>query len=304
MKSTLLILFNQDYSRNIPKLDALYRHRFGDVRYIVPDHHSATDWLYRGGRAARAAALPVDQAISWIRRSAGRKNPGALGDPADLLHKQRLLRVCGHQFYFYHFLFQCADAIRASKADWIWVVGDDALLNPRIDERSIAGFLGISAEHDAMLCLPVLGSDAWIRKIAGSVPSAVRSLKMALPSAPDISGVAPEPGADENRSIPVACADFFGIRRDRLEAFFAASEACFAQKIYVEMAVPNILLATCGNVRFLERFDWRRIAPGEWKPLADILVSSPDLAFVHPVKFSQVGEGDLPGLCTPNVHKI
>lgn len=304
MKSTLLILFNQDYSRNIRKLDAIYRHRFEDIRYIVPDHHSCVDRFYRGGSLARAAALPLDRAISRLRRAAGRKNPGGIEDASELLQSGRLLRVCGHQFYFYHFLCQCAEAIRASDADWIWVLGDDALLNPRIDERSMYGFLGITGSHDAVLCRPVLGSDAWISKIAGSVGSAASALAGALPAPPNISGVAAEQGADQNRSIPVACADFFGIRRDRLEAFLAAAQACFEQKIYVEMAVPNILLAICEKVFFLEKFDWRRIAPGHWKPLAENLVASGDLAFVHPVKFSQVGADDLPALSNPPAQAI
>ena len=294
MKSALVILFNQDFSRNIPKLEAIYGGRFAALSYLVPDHHSATDRLYVGGRLGRALARPADRAVAMSRRLAGRRNPGALVDRGP--YAGRIWKVCGHQFYFYDFLCQHEERLLALDADWIWVLGDDALLNPRIDGDTIGQFLGIRASHDAVMCRPVIGSDAWIRRMAGSVERAVALLRACLPRPARLDGIFPEPGAVENTSLPVACADFFGVRKDRLQDVFRVLRACFREKIYVELAVPNVLLAVCGSVFFARRFEWRRIEAEAWGPLVAALADSPDCVFAHPVKFSRVGEDELPRL--------
>lgn len=303
MKSALIVLFNQDFSRSIPKLESLYRHRFSEVLYLVPDHHSALDRFYRGGALARAAAYPLDCVVSRLRRQAGKRNPGALENSPGSLDDGRLIRVCGHQFYFYHFLVQAANALRKLDVDWIWVLGDDALLNPRIDERTIHGFLGLNSDTDSVLCRPVIGSDKWIERIAGSVASAERDLADSLVDPPQIVAIEAEPGAERNRSVPVACADFFGFRRDRLEAFLRSARACFARKLYVEIAVPNILLSVCRSTFFLTGFDWRRIEADGWRPLVADLLASSSAAFAHPVKLSQIPAEEIPALLQPVKHE-
>lgn len=288
MKSALVILFNQDHSINIPKLEEVYRNRFSEILYLVPDHHSATDRLFKGSTWAQRCALPLDRLIARLRRMLGRHNPFELRDTGILTREKSLLRVVGHQFYFYHFLSQARSVLQELSVDWYWVVGDDALLNPRINENSILDFLGVSPKDTFALCRPVLGSDAWIQQIAGSIGRAQDLLSRALPAAPALEGILPEPGALQNRSLPVACADFLGIRRDRLDEFLETCDACFDQKIYVELAVPNIVLSLHGGVHWIEDFDWQRIAADAWRPLVDQLKASPTCAFTHPVKLSHV----------------
>jgi hypothetical protein len=113
-----------------------------------------------------------------------------------------------------------------------------------------------------------------------------------------LKGRFPVPGSTEfphhteahrNTTVIVACADFFGVRKDRLPGVLRSWQKCFRQKIFVEMAVPNALLAECEHPFILNDYLWDgTVQAQEWEKLVLRLLASERTAFAHPIKLSAV----------------
>lgn len=294
MKSALVILFNQDFSKNIPKLEQIYGGRFATIVYLTPDHYSRLHRCYTERPWPQWLPFLLDRGYSAIRRAIGKKNLYEAATEIQTVLGTRFLRVVGHQFHFYYFLVQAADALLALDVDWYWVVGDDALINPSLNEASLPLALGMTTQTDAVLCRPVIGSDAWIAKIAESVPIARRCLRAALGDYSPLQrgyAVKPEAGALKNTDIAVACADFFGVSKRCLQDVLPLWRRCFREKLYVEMAFPNSLLQVAGHPVFTDRFYWQRVADAkESIALVERFCDDPPYIFVHPVKLSAIDE--------------
>ena len=300
MKSALVVLFNQDFSVNIPKLERMYLGRFSHVVYLVPDYWSKLHRLYTRSRMPIGVVGALDNGVRVVRRMIGRRNPHELSPKERKAMGARFVRVLGHQFFFYDFVRQAAEALLGLDVDWFWVVGDDAILNPSLDEASLPGIVGVGPDADVAVCRPVIGSDAWLTRIAGSVSSARVRLEAAVGSLSAIRGklqIDPEAGAIENQSVAVACADFFGLSRDAFRQVVPYWEACFRQRLYVEMALPNSLLAVARRPAVLDNFVWARIEqPEAGVKLLDRFRDEAPPLFVHPVKLSTVAEERLNGV--------
>ncbi|MCI0554984.1 MAG: hypothetical protein L0287_28890 [Anaerolineae bacterium] len=289
----LVVIFNQDFSRNVPKLESIYGRRFRDRYYLVPDYWSKLHLAYVNGSVPQQLVFAADLVISITRRAFGRKNPFGLTRAERCEYGSRLCRVCGHQFFFYHFLYQSAHRLLDLKANWYVIVGDDALLNPALDEESFQSFLGMNDEKYAVLCKPVVGSDQWITKIAGYVETASEKLRNVFGSVP-VPGIqrysiAPDIGAEKNIAAVVSCADFFALRRDLFEALMPTWRHCFLERIYVEMAVPNAVLNLAKAPLITDKFVWQQTeSHRQWKEVCKKMLSHPAYLFCHPVKLSAV----------------
>lgn len=293
MKSALVVLFNQDFSRNIPKLQKVYQGRFDEIVYIVPDHCSKFHKWYLKSWMPTRFVRALDAACNLARRLMGRKNPFQI-DPMEA-RKYQIHRVVGDQFYFYDFITQTAKEILALESDWVWIVGDDAVLHPSSSGNSLIEQF-VRNDEDCVLCQPVLGSDHWLTRIAGSPENADHLVRLALKQPLNLAqrhGVEPEPGANRNKSVPVACADFLGVRRDVLQRALPMLDRCLDLRLYVEIGFPIAMLATSGKPAFIDRFIWEREkGPSDWKEMAANLVAS-DAVFSHPIKLSTASMNEI-----------
>jgi hypothetical protein len=300
MKSALVILFNQDFSKNIPKLEALYGGRFDEIVYLVPDHASRLHRAYERKDVPARPLLWLDRVWNAFRRLLRRRNAHELHRIAAEEIGKRLIRVHGHQFYFHHFVAQAVGRLLALDVDWYWIVGDDAILHPRFDGAALARHFGLDETDeapDAVLCTPVVSRQDWLGRIEGSVDAARGRIRRALGDpAPQVRryGIAVEEGAGDNRDVCVGCADFFGLSRGLLARFASAAERCFDEKLYVEVAVPNIVLAEAMRPRFFSDYLWKRLAsPEEGRALVAELGGASTDVFAHPIKLSAIGADQL-----------
>lgn len=303
MKSALVILFNQDFSKNVPKLEALYSARFSKIVYLVPDHASRLHRAYERKGVPARPLLWLDRVWNRMRRLLGRRNPHELDAAAAASVGDRLIRVHGHQFYFHHFVAQAATRLLALDVDWYWIVGDDAIVHPRFDEASLAAHFGLSetAETDAVLCTPVVSRSDWLARIEGSAAAARQRIRRVLGDpVPRVvqHAIGTEAGAGNNTDVFVGCADFFGLSREVLPRFVKGAQACFDAKLYVEVAVPNIVVACAHKPLFFSDYLWKRLASAEeGKALVAELVEGGAGVFAHPIKLSAVGPDLLNQLC-------
>lgn len=59
--------------------------------------------------------------------------------------------VFGNSFQFYNYILQSRERIRQLEGDYLLIIGDDLLLNPRFDEFSTPSLLGIHGEDTCYL---------------------------------------------------------------------------------------------------------------------------------------------------------
>ena len=123
MKSALVIIFNQDFSKNIPKLETLYGGRFSHIIYLVPDHSSRVDKFYANHKIPQEFVKLADKAISTGRHLFQKRNPFGLNNSLKESVKERFYRVIGHQIYFYDFIKQASEHLLSLKVDWFWFIG-------------------------------------------------------------------------------------------------------------------------------------------------------------------------------------
>ncbi len=300
MKSALVVLFNQDYSKNIPKIERIYAGRFSCIVYLVPDYWSRLHRVYTNSYFPMSSVCALDRSFNSVRRFFGRCNPHELDKVTQKKLDTRFQRVTGHQFFFYDFVRQAANYLLALDVEWFWVVGDDAILNPVLNESSLPQAVSMDGFTEAVICCPVISSDAWLKKIAGSVDSAQRRLESVLGPLSVIHNrhcIEKEKGAVENTDVAVACADFFGISHQLLRELVPIWCRCMAKKLYVELTIPNSVLAVAESPVLTDRFFWIRTNDiHEGGRLLDRFREDPECIFVHPVKLSVISDSELGGM--------
>lgn len=298
MKSSLVIIFNQDFSKNIEKLEQLYAHRFKRIRYIVPT--TLARWSAPGLRSGRWPVgfyLAIDSLLTFFNRISGRRSKfSILGTQYHRENKSRILSVVGDQYYFYHFISQASQVLLSDDSEWFWFVGDDAVLNAQINQQNFFDFLNLEKGVDAVLCRPVIATDSWLIKIQKSVDSArekiVKVLGTCTPYKQKLA-IDREDVNSQNTEVCVACADFFGVSRDVLERSIEDFNAAIKQRIFVEVCVPNVLLKHANKPVSFSNFTWvSQPSESQLKDMAVQLINS-DTVFAHPIKLSSMTNEDL-----------
>lgn len=288
MNHALVVIFNQDYSANIGKLEHLYGKRFSRRFYLVPCHHSTLDRYYRNRRLPFSWIRAVDWLIGRLRRLLGRAGPHALSWEERRQMAAAILEVVGFQIYFQDFIAQAARRLLAEDIQWYWFIGDDALLDPLLSEENILDQFGV-IDHDAVMCAPVKGTDPWLERIGGGAGQIETGLRAAgiLPR-PDVLGTIPkEQAAQGNDTVVVACCDFVGVRRDLLDRLWRPLGRSARRRLYVETAVPNAVLTYARKVLSFREFSWQR-EPLGWGEAVRRFDAADTGAFLHPVKLSGV----------------
>ncbi|MCD8064115.1 hypothetical protein [Akkermansia sp.] len=133
-KTSLVVLFNHQYDRNIPVIREIYSRRFSGLLQLMP--------YYKG-------------------------------DAPDVCS------VFGNSFQFYNYILQARERIMELDGDYILIIGDDLLLNPRFDEFSTPSLLGIHGEDTCYLdgfvdvSLPVCSVERWKPTVFPRLPPAL-----------------------------------------------------------------------------------------------------------------------------------
>jgi len=293
----LVIMFNQDFSNNIGKLELLYSSRFSKIDYLVPSHYSKLHKYYTDDKVPGGLVYLFDKQICALRSLLGRTSPHSIIDkPEAIKYAPRIHAVVGDQFYFYHFIYQAAVHLLNSDARWFWFLGDDAILNKNIDEHNMLERLGVPPDADVVLCCPVISDDPWLEQIAGSVTGAKYKLKTLLGTDQpylDKMYVERENAESVNKTVCVACADFFGVSRRVLQKCLPYFKKAQNSNVYVELAVPNILTYVARKPTFIREFDWIRNPTNEELNRMIYRIHNSSTAFVHPVKLSMMDEQEV-----------
>jgi len=293
----LVIIFNQDFSNNIGKLELIYSSRFSTIDYLVPGHYSKLHKYYTDDKVPGGLVYFADKQIDFFRSLIRRKLPHSIiNKPEAIKYFSRIHTVVGDQFYFYHFIYQAAAHLLKNDAQWFWFLGDDAILNKNINEYNILEQLGAPPDADVVFCRPVISDDPWLEQIAGSVNGARYKLtKLLGTDRPYLNkvNVERENAESVNSTVCVACADCFGVSRQVLEKCLPYFKEAQNNKIYVELAVPNILIYVAENPTFIHEFDWVRNPTNEELNSMIDRIHNSSTAFVHPVKLSMMDEQEV-----------
>jgi hypothetical protein len=298
MNSSLVIIFNQDFSKNIEKLEFLYSSRFDRIRYLVPTTFARlTTRGFRNGRLPVKLYLMIDTLLKWATRLLRRYTKfSVLGTDYHAKNKPRIIQVVGDQYYFYHYISQASKELLKDDSEWFWFVGDDAVLNTKVNQENFFDFLNINDDVDVVLCKPVIATDRWLETIQDSVTSANEKVAKVLGTNKPYEqklAVEKEDPDSENQHLCVACADFFGVRRDVLERSLESFDECFKQRVFVEVCVPNVLLKQSTNPVSFSNFTWvSQPSDEELKDMARELQNS-DTVFAHPIKLSSMTYSEL-----------
>ena len=286
MDHSLVIIFNQDYSRNIEKLEYLYGHRFTNRIYLVPYHHSVLDVAYRNGKIPIYLLRILDRTILLGRKLFRKRSTHTISSKERVRYRNKIVWVGGSQIYFQDFVVQAAQRLLSLKTEWYWFIGDDAILNPKIAEESVGNWFPLS-HHDAILCTPIKGTDEWIARISGSPDILLSNLERAAAKPGDAirRRIPKEDSRQRNDDAIVACCDFFGVRYDLLERLIRPLAGCTRHRVYVEAAIPNAILSYARSPCFFSNFYWTRNS-GNWMEVADIFQRRPNTVFAHPIKLS------------------
>lgn len=279
MSSRLVVIFNEDYSRNIPVLEKIYGPRFKDRVYIVPDHFSRLEPLYQGSKVSRQLLWSGERIYHSLRRLIGRKNRhevSAIDCP------KSLIRIVGNKWYFQHFISQAREMILSNHAEWYWFLGDDVLLNPCIDESNILGFLSVPEGAKVVLCRPEPKPDGWVSWFQRSSDECRGLLRNLL----NAEGM--EEAARNLDSAPLfgACSDFFGVHREVLSRVCDAFERSARMGLFVEIAVPAILGVPENAPHFIDSYTWDFDSDRGSVPKLDAFWADPAHVFYHPCKLS------------------
>jgi hypothetical protein len=204
-----------------------------------------------------------------------------------------LLRVIGFKYYFQDFFWQARSRLLASGADWFWFVADDLLLNPAIDEKNILDFFRVRDGSRTVFCEPYCRSDEWVNWFQGSTDQTITKLRSAgayagdygrwrFPDDPHLTGPI-------QRRVYGGCADFFGCHRGLLPRVLRAFHRLARQKVFVEIAVPNVFLSFDAGPTMTSAFEWEfDVGRGNTERIRRFVSEPGDKAFYHPVKFGIV----------------
>lgn len=290
-KVCLVIIFNHAYPANIEKLRSIYRARFSQIVFLLPN-----------------TRVPDDPTCFTGYRGS---------------------------YCFHGLVADARDFLLAQGADIFVFAADDALLNPKFDESTIADALHLR-RHDAFVAsfeflageryrerddpaAPPATEWCWIPRIASRLDSPNRlfgsGVEGHLGELPDRKIAiekferygtpslrldvedGPKLGLKETYSLPMPLAyglsDVFAIRADRFERFAHYLGVFASLDLFAEVAVPTALILAAESVVSAkdvgQEFYW---GVGPATPLASV----DDLAwwfptkqlFVHPIKLSSV----------------
>src|SRR5262249_15896044 len=148
-RHVLVLFFNEDYTKNVAKLKAIYETRFSQVVCIAPDHYGRLDRYYRQpGNPPYTVVRVADTLINLRRRILGRRNLHEADIPAPI----RVWRAHGFKYYFQDFFWQVRDKLFDLEVDWYWFVADDLLLHPNLNEENIGPTLVKDAQASSVIC--------------------------------------------------------------------------------------------------------------------------------------------------------
>ncbi len=291
MRHQLVLFFNEDYSKNVPVLERLYGSRFSNRMYIVPDHHSRFERDYRSRRDNYRTVNRRDRLFCKARRFVGKTNLHELEAGAG---NEQIARVTGFKYYLQDYFWQARRSLIASDADWYWFVSDDVLIHPGINEGNILDRLVNSVDAKSLICQPHYAREEWVDKFHGSLNGVVATLRGCKLYPNDIRPfdlrVDPIETGKKTERIIAGYSDFFGCRRDLLEAALSAYHKLAVKKIFVEVAIPNSLLTLDPESAFLNNFEWDYSRERGSLERVKAYLDSPDGgAFYHPAKISQLG---------------
>jgi hypothetical protein len=289
MKSALVVIFNQDFSRVIPKLEMLYADRFSKTLYLVPDHASRFNEWYWHSRMPQNLVKFTDIVWNRARRIMGKTNQHELRGHISPELRSRMCRVIGYQFYFYDYIIQAAEWLLSQPFEWLWFMGDDVLLRPGYDEAALARRFSLSVDTDAVICKAETPAAEWISYYHGSVAhyndrmaSVMKSPSIGSDRAFDLRTLGEIHGV-------MTCCDFFGMRREFLATVLPLWRRCFQKRIFVETAVPTVFMSCSNRISFIDHFFWYfGNSRKNWGDLMNELMDSEEAVFTHPVKLSEV----------------
>lgn len=295
MKSSLIVIFNQDFSKNIPKLEELYSSRFSQVRYLVPTTHARLlQRQYRTGSLPLSVLLTADRVYSYYKKWFRVKTPFSLLNTPQLADmNDRVHQVVGDQYLFYDYIAQASADLLKDDSEWFWFTGDDAVLNMTLNQENFFSAFDLepSSEVDAIICKAVIGTDDWLTQLQGSVAKTktiLRKLLNTLTPYKNKLHVEREDTDSINEHVCVACADFFGVRRDVLEKSIPLFRQAAEQRLFVEIAVPNILISQAKKPISFDNFTWVRSPSDEMVQEMIDSLSTDKYVFVHPLKLSSI----------------
>ena len=298
MKTALIIIFNSDFTENIPKLEKLYKDRFSHIFYLAPDFYAKIKPAYaQDSKIPMTLVNATDKLISKVRRTLNKRNTNELPDALYPVYGNQLLRTVGYQFHFYHFVAQAWPRIKQCDADWYWVIGDDVLLNKGLDENSLYEQLGLTDDNDCIVCDPEFHIiyENWINNFAGSEQSALSRVKSII-GEDGYDRVMAHYMNSKRGDIPAnvigSFSDFFGFRNTFAPQVMRGFEQANKLRLFVEIAVPNILLGLSKNPKMTQEFIFwdypnKRY---DWQETTDMLLADKSKLFAHPVKFSRIDE--------------
>ncbi len=292
MNNALIIFFNTDFSKNIPALERIYGSRFADILYIVPDHVSRLRAPYFNPDVSYQWVNNLDKGLNRARRVLGKTNRFELTDTS---YQQKIVRITGIQYFFQDYFWQARKCIAEMNAQWYWFVSDDVLINQYYNEKNIDSILAQQTDQ-SIIAAPHHPSTAWVDWFQKSTDSAVDKLRLCQCYPDNIESLSFENDSKNTgpyqENILAGCADIFAIHHSKLELFFELCHLTALAKLFVELAIPNILLSHCSPVTFVNDYVWDfEFDKGNWDKIEKFLVS--DSFFYHPVKLSMLSEKQL-----------
>lgn len=109
-KVCLAIIFNHKYNKNIPLLEKIYGNRFSSIYYLVP----------------------------------------FFCEPADESYKDRIITVYETSYCFQGYIAQAYEKIHDKEFSHYIFIGDDQILNPRLNENNMIDEMGLE-DHESYI---------------------------------------------------------------------------------------------------------------------------------------------------------
>lgn len=300
MRSALVVIFNIDFSVNIPKLKSIYGERFFRIFYVAPDHFSKLDTAYRDHQTNILIPYLIDRFVSAARRASFHVNENEIDNKRRYQMQGRLLRAVGHKYYFYHFITQIEKRLNIKEVDWVWFIGDDVLLNYWFDDSTITSKLQLRDNDDCVMCRPKVMTSQWVTKFTGSTEKLDRNLAACIPSSELFRLMQRKKallGNDRGHVVIGGCSDFFGVRPVLLSKIIPIWKKMFRKKMFVELAIPYSLFAMSEKPYMTDDYLW---SFGDDRDQPEIMIRKlrqhTQWLFAHPVKLFNVEPTSLPEL--------
>lgn len=290
-KSTvcLVIVFNHPYPQNIGKLRKIYRERFSDIVFLMPNARTDDPDCFTGYRGSYCYhGLIADARDFLINRAADAylfAADDALLNPQITERKAiSALRLDKHDAFVPEIRFLAGERIVDGQAmasgaatDWIWT---ERVLT-RLDSRD--SLFGAGAEG-YLQQLPTRQAAFDKFRQYGNVSTQIR-----LPR-PRVTGLAPE--YDLPFPMAYGLCDVFSIRSQSFDRFAHYVGILAALDIFVEVAIPTALILATDRIATAADAGWtyswgRGMDTSRVTGIGELeQMFPPHELFVHPVKLS------------------